>query len=59
MRTQQEVAFFFLCQDTFLPAEHTETNSVDWNQHKKGQKCVDCRKDVINFISSGCSVFST
>lgn len=22
-----------------------------WNQHKKGQKCVDCRKDVISFIS--------
>lgn len=24
-----------------------------WNQHKKGQKCVDCRKDVISFISLG------
>lgn len=24
-----------------------------WNQPKKGQKCVDCRKDVISFISLG------
>lgn len=67
LQTQQEVvklfAFFFFLPGYFS-ASWAHWNQLGagsdkhWNQHKKGQKCVDCRKNVIGFISLGCWDFS-
>lgn len=69
LQTQQEVVclyfFFYSFVSFFFPLPgyfsaiwaHWNWPSAGsdkrWNQPKKGQKCVDCRKDVISFISLG------